>query len=812
MEAEMRVILLITVFFIAFQAVFAAVQTVAVLPSDGDLNANELDFSTDKAQEIAVRVLPKSSFEVFSKEAVIKKLDGEDNFRKACKESSCIVELGKKAQVDYVAQCRFGKLGSDLKMTFELYKVSTEGLIDKFTETAKNFDDLRAIMEKRIPDGFKKIVSVVSTTKVGIDIRPIDVDTFDLKRHYIANIETEPTGAVLSFDGRPDPSCSQTPCRVEHPEGDVRIIANLKEYEIADTTVSIKQKDQNVNIKLKPNFGTLEIKRAYPEGIGMNEDWKLTINEKADSSWKNKRLPPGKHSVKLRHHCYKDINFDVGITKGSHEVFEVKEHAELKKVGLVLSAEKDGSPVSEPVFVNGKRVDETPFSNPVPLCSEIEIGSGKEKVNVKLEYGKTIKYVHKFNSKFTDSRDGKKYKIVKIGEQTWMAENLNYDADGSKCYKNKSENCEKYGRLYNWQTALEACPSGWHLPSKSEYEELHEAIGAGKKLKAKSGWERKFSNGTDEFGFSALPGGYGNPDGSFSLVGDLGAWWSSETYSNDIFAYVQQMFRNNDVEWSYYRKSSLHSVRCLEGEPPQNDAYAYNLRGNTYYEKGDYDKAISAYTQAIQLKPNDVMFYNHRARAYLDKKDSNRAIADYESVLQIDSVNPTARKYLDKRDFNRAITNYEGPLEGEPPQPLQPPPQPPFNEADEPPPQGEIEEEDTVEYDDEYETFTDKRDSKKYRPVEIGNQTWMAKNLNDKPFWVALALDVAGMAFVYYGYEMDKVVVRRYEDYASLGSCTTKAEIHEARTKVENAKTKRNIYYILGSIFLTTGIGVHIWF
>ena len=93
----------------------------------------------------------------------------------------------------------------------------------------------------------------------------------------------------------------------------------------------------------------------------------------------------------------------------------------------------------------------------------------------------------------TDDRDGRTYKITTIGNQIWMAENLNFEMENSCCYNDIESYCSKYGRLYTWENAKKACPSGWHLPTKTEFETLISTIEGnqytkGKGLKSTSGW------------------------------------------------------------------------------------------------------------------------------------------------------------------------------------------------------------------------------------------------------------------------------------------------------------------------------------
>jgi len=187
---------------------------------------------------------------------------------------------------------------------------------------------------------------------------------------------------------------------------------------------------------------------------------------------------------------------------------------------------------------------------------------------------------------FVDDRDNKTYKKVKIGTQTWMAENLNYAGEAGneigRCYDNDPANCTEYGRLYDWSMAMNGaasstatpsgvrgvCPDGWHLPSDAEWTTLTDYVGgddiAGKILKSTTGWS--IGPGTDDYGFSALPGGGGfADDGRFAFVADgiSGIWWSA-TEIVSYSAWRCNMGRDSNVNRGYNNKSGLFSVRCVQ--------------------------------------------------------------------------------------------------------------------------------------------------------------------------------------------------------------------------------------------------------
>ena len=197
---------------------------------------------------------------------------------------------------------------------------------------------------------------------------------------------------------------------------------------------------------------------------------------------------------------------------------------------------------------------------------------------------------------FKDARDGQIYKSVKIGNQVWMAENLNYDYNEgtakSYCYNDEQESCAKYGRLYTWAAAMDSagvfgdggkgcgflvtcsakepvrgvCPESWHLPSDTEWKTLFTAVGgttvAGTKLKSKSGWYNN-GNGTDEYGFSVLPAGNRFDVGNYYNADDYAFFWSRTEHSS-VDAYNWDFFYvDTYVRSQYYSKEIGFSVRCL---------------------------------------------------------------------------------------------------------------------------------------------------------------------------------------------------------------------------------------------------------
>lgn len=177
---------------------------------------------------------------------------------------------------------------------------------------------------------------------------------------------------------------------------------------------------------------------------------------------------------------------------------------------------------------------------------------------------------------FTDSRDGHSYDVVKIGGLTWMAENLNFETTGSFCPEGDSRNCKRLGRLYSWAEAKSVCSDGWRLPTKENFESLVAATSedaaqspshsrAGAALKSRDGWFKK-GNGTDEFGFNALPAGYRSADSKFDGIGGYAYFWSAtedpENSESNAF-YLFLSFSSDAASLNAFAKEDFRSVRCV---------------------------------------------------------------------------------------------------------------------------------------------------------------------------------------------------------------------------------------------------------
>ncbi|MDD2312438.1 MAG: FISUMP domain-containing protein [Petrimonas sp.] len=334
---------------------------------------------------------------------------------------------------------------------------------------------------------------------------------------------------------------------------------------------------------------------------------------------------------------------------------------------------------------------------------------------------------------FTDSRDGKVYKTVTIGEQVWMAENLAYlpkvyrkdegsgsyeeypyyyvyDYDGRDVAAAKAtSNYQTYGVLYNWAAGLSACPPGWHLPSDGEWKQLEMYLGMkqedaddfvyrgtdeGGKMKEKgiNHWNTPNTGATNKSGFTGLPGGYRINDGDFRSIGYYSFWWSSTEMH--ISSYIGITRELNSRDSRVYRGAMIKgdglSIRCIGDHSPLTitTGQVLNITTTTATCTGnvtaDGDAAIIA---------RGVCWGTSQLPTISDSKSSNGVGLGVFSG-NITGLSPNTTYYV-----RAYATNSKGTAYGE---------QKPFRT---------------------YNTFTDSRDGHVYKFVTIGSQDWMAENL-----------------------------------------------------------------------------------
>lgn len=375
--------------------------------------------------------------------------------------------------------------------------------------------------------------------------------------------------------------------------------------------------------------------------------------------------------------------------------------------------------------------------------------------NTLVSKGVSVNYQSSTNE-FTDSRDGNTYQTVTIGSQNWMAENLAYlpnvnkltdgseDAAGSYYYvysyngqnvntAKANANYTTYGVLYNWTAAMAGsassssnpsgvqgvCPTGWHLPSDAEWNELtdylinngygYEGSGddIGKSMAATSGWTTSSTPGTvgndqisnNSTGFTGHPGGGRFYDGSFDHRTRFGHWWSSteSTESQSHNRYLR--YFNKAISGSKYNKGNGFSVRCLKNSgtsvktPTVTTSNIFDITQTSVIGGGhvtaDGGAPITARGVCWNITGNPTITDSKTTDGTLVGTFSSNItglIPETLYYVRAYASNSEGTAYGDEKQFTKSSEHGTG-------------------------------------------TFTDPRDGNEYQWVKIGSQTWMAKNL-----------------------------------------------------------------------------------
>ena len=206
-------------------------------------------------------------------------------------------------------------------------------------------------------------------------------------------------------------------------------------------------------------------------------------------------------------------------------------------------------------FSGSKNNNGDPHGNMFVRCIKDGDGKGIEKSNtsdnspeaevpVVEEKDSPVKPEKAADNSLTDSRDGKEYRTVNVGGKVWMAENLNFKTGDSWCYDNSEQNCNEFGRLYSWNAAQKACPSGWRMASDSE-------------------WDTVVANSA---AFNIKTAGFRNAKGKFELLGKRADFWTADD-AGDKGKYHYYSASAGAMDKNTYSKKGAMSVRCVKDIP-----------------------------------------------------------------------------------------------------------------------------------------------------------------------------------------------------------------------------------------------------
>jgi len=324
----------------------------------------------------------------------------------------------------------------------------------------------------------------------------------------------------------------------------------------------------------------------------------------------------------------------------------------------------------------------TIFPNP-PVGKDITVCEG-ETVPILTAIGENIKWYSDSDNPVFDSRDGQTYKTVSIGDQVWMAENLNfYTFQGSWYYNNDylSFYYGPYGRLYNWETSLDACPAGWTLPGMWDYYSLAMFLGghdsAGVKLKEADTvhWAPPNYPATNESGFTAVPSGWRSENGEFLELGLKALFWATNS-DLEHHSSLGMGLRYNEPEFSEISRDINEglSVRCIKTSDPV--AFG-NIYSPQFTALGKYNFYVTQTINGCESLPDTLVYTISPVPQLPIAEDVAACEGEANPILIANGENIRWYKDTDSTFY-----------------------------------------------------FIDSRDDQEYKAVRIGDQTWMAENLN----------------------------------------------------------------------------------
>lgn len=299
--------------------------------------------------------------------------------------------------------------------------------------------------------------------------------------------------------------------------------------------VKIIQEGERYEHNLDLKTGALVI-QSVPFDIVVKIPWLNVEIEKNENVWKAEDLAIGMYSVSF--HWQGEALFD---TVAIHENQETHLFVNFVEMRIQAPGKRPSVVKTEPAVAVITPPD-VPVEEEPPMVSK---------------------------NTFTDARDDQTYAVISIGIQTWMAGNLNYNAGaGSWCYENADANCRKYGRLYNWQSAISACPAGWHLPADADWKQLEMNLGMSNAEVEKLYWRGSSQGAQLKKGgnteFNALLGGRRDSGGDFGYLGTYGYYWTSSEHSG-ISAWYRLLFSDNDLIYRFRTNNAAgYAVRCIK--------------------------------------------------------------------------------------------------------------------------------------------------------------------------------------------------------------------------------------------------------